>query len=95
MEKNLSQTNIPQQPLVLLQQARNPKGVTVAELVRDEAGKLLYITGETSKNIGLPAGGSMMHRSLIRSDIMDELENSNTAVASAEALAYTTVDLDD
>lgn len=69
--------------------------ITVAMAARDEDGKLLYITGETAKNIGLPAGGTLMQRSLIKSDIVDALEDAHTEVASAEAIAYTVVELDD
>lgn len=56
MEKNLSQTNRPQQGLSLLQQARNPKGVTVAELERtvaQVAGFVKMMTG-VANNAALP-----------------------------------------
>ena len=69
--------------------------ITVAVAARDEEGKLLYVAGEGTKDIGLAAGNSLLVRSMIRSDIMDAIEDAGTAVAAAEALAYRTVDTDD
>ena len=69
--------------------------VTVAMAARDEAGKLLYVVGDGTKDIGLAPGGSLLMRSAIRSDIMDEIEDAGMAVASTEAMAYRLVDTDD
>ena len=77
------------------QTAENAFDITVAMLARDAEGKLLYITGDTAKNIGLPAASSLMERASIKSDIMDALDDAHIAVASAEAIAYTVEDIDD
>ena len=69
--------------------------ITVAMAARDGEGKLLYITGDGTKDIGLAAGNALLTRSLIRSDIMDEIEKADAAVASTEAVAYRVVDTDD
>jgi len=69
--------------------------ITVAVAARDEAGKLLYVAGDGTRDIGLAAGNSLLVRSMIRSDIMDAIEDAGAAVASTEALAYRTVDTDD
>ena len=75
--------------------SENAFKVTVAVAARDAEGKLLYVTGEGTKDIGLAAGGSLLVRSTIRSDIMDEIEKADAAVASTEAVAYRVVDTDD
>ena len=41
------------------QTAQNAFDITVAMAARDAEGKLLYITGDTAKNIGLPAASSL------------------------------------
>ena len=61
----------------------------------DAEGKLLYIVGEGTKDIGLAAGNTLLTRAIIRSDIMDEIEDAGAAVANAEAMAYRVVDTDD
>ena len=73
----------------------NAFAITIAMAVRDADGKLLYVTGDTTKDIGLAPGCGLMNRSLIRSDIMDELEDNHVEIASAEAIAYTVEDLKD
>ena len=69
--------------------------ITVAMAARDGEGKLLYITGDGTKDIGLAAGDALLTRSLIRSDIMDEIEKLNAEVATVEAMAFRVVDTDD
>lgn len=69
--------------------------ITVAMAARDEEGKLLYVTGDGTRDIGLAPGGAMLTRSTIRSDIMDEIEDAGAKVAAVEAIAYRTVDTDD
>ena len=69
--------------------------ITVAMAARDAEGKLLYIVGEGTKDIGLAAGNTLLTRAIIRSDIMDEIEDAGAAVANAEAMAYRVVDTDD
>ena len=69
--------------------------ITVAMAVRDGEGKLLYITGDGTRDIGLAAGNALLTRSLIRSDIMDEIEKQGAEVAAVEAMAYRVVDTDD
>ena len=69
--------------------------ITIASAVFDADGKLLYITGDAAKGIGVAAGNSFMQRSLIRSDIMDALEDNQQQIASAQSIAYTVEDLDD
>lgn len=69
--------------------------ITAAMAARDASGKLLYIVGAGTRDIGLPAGGALTLRSQVRSDIMDALEDENAEIASVEALAYTVEDLDD
>ena len=73
----------------------NAFNITVAMAARDAAGKLLYITGNTAKDIGLASGCALLSRSIIKDDIMDELKDANTPVATVEAMAYTVEDLDD
>ena len=51
----------------------NAFGITVAVAARDAEGKLLYIVGDGTRDIGLAAGSALMMRSSIRSDIMDEI----------------------
>lgn len=75
--------------------SENAFEITVAMAARDAAGKLLYIASDATKDIGLPEGSSLLLRSMIKSEIVDELEDNKVEVASAEALAYTIVDLDD
>ena len=69
--------------------------VTVAMAARDGEGKLLYIVGDATKDIGLAPGSSLLLRSVIRSEIMDEMEDQGEAVATVDALAYRVVDTDD
>ena len=69
--------------------------ITVAMAARDGEGKLLYIAGDGTKDIGLAAGNALLTRSLIRSDIMDEIEKLNAEVATVEAMAFRVVDTDD
>ena len=75
--------------------AENAFKITVAMAVRDGEGKLLYITGDGTRDIGLAAGNALLTRSLIRSDIMDEIEKQGAEVATVEAMAYRVVDTDD
>ena len=75
--------------------AENAFKITVAMAVRDGEGKLLYITGDGTRDIGLAAGNALLTRSLIRSDIMDEIEKQGAEVAAVEAMAYRVVDTDD
>ena len=75
--------------------AENAFRITVAVAARDVEGRLLYVAGDSAKNIGLAPGGAMLTRSTIRSDIMDEIEDAGASVASVEAVAYRTVDTDD
>ena len=69
--------------------------ITVAMAARDGEGKLLYVVGDGTRDIGLAPGDSLMMRSTIRSDIMDAIEDAGSAVASTEAMAYRVVDTDD
>ena len=69
--------------------------INVAVAARDEAGKLLYIAGEGTRDIGLAAGNALLVRSMIRSDIMDAIEDAGAAIAATEAMAYQVVDTDD
>ena len=69
--------------------------ITVAMAARDAEGKLLYIVGEDTKDIGLAGGNTLLTRAIIRSDIMDEIEDAGAAVANVEAMAYRVVDTDD
>ena len=69
--------------------------ITAAMAARDEEGKLLYITGDGTKDIGLAPGSALLMRSAIRSDIMDAIEDAGASVAAVEAVAYRTVDTDD
>ena len=69
--------------------------VTVAMAARDAEGKLLYIVGDGTQDIGLAAGNALLMRAIIRSDIMDAIEDAGTQVAAAEAMAYRVVDTDD
>ena len=73
----------------------NAFGLSAALAVRGDDGKLLYVAGTATKDIGLAEGGSLLIRSEINSDIMDALKDAGTAIASAEAVAYTVEDLDD
>lgn len=73
----------------------NAFDIVVAMAARDADGKLLYVAGDTARDTGLANGGALLRRALIRSDIMDELEDSHVEITSAEAVAYTVVDLDD
>ena len=73
----------------------NAFNITVAMAARDAQGKLLYITGDTAKDIGLAPDCALLSRSLIKDDIMDELKDAGTPIATVEALAYTVEDLDD
>lgn len=75
--------------------SENAFKITVAVAARDEAGKLLYVTGEGTKDIGLAAGNALLVRSMIRSDIMDAIEDAGATVAATEAMAYRVVDTDD
>lgn len=75
--------------------ADNVFEITAAVAARDAEGKLLYVASAATKDIGLPAGGSLLIRSEIKSDIVDALEDAGVEVASAEAVAYTVEDLDD
>ena len=75
--------------------AENAFKITVAMAVRDGEGKLLYITGDGTRDIGLAAGNALLTRTLIRSDIMDEIEKQGAEVAAVEAMAYRVVDTDD
>ena len=69
--------------------------VTVAMAARDAEGKLLYVVGDSTRDIGLAAGNTLLMRALIRSDIMDAIEDDGAEVAAAEAMAYRVVDTDD
>jgi len=69
--------------------------VTVAMAARDAEGKLLYIVGDGTRDIGLAAGNTLLMRSIIRSDIMDAIEDNGAEIAAAEAMAYRVVDTDD
>ena len=69
--------------------------VTVAMAARDAEGKLLYIVGDSTRDIGLAAGNTLLMRAFIRSDIMDAIEDAGTEVAAVEAVAYRVVDTDD
>ena len=69
--------------------------ITVAMAARDAEGKLLYVVGDGTRDIGLAPGGALLLRSAIRSDIMDEIEDAGAAVATTEAIAYRVVDTDD
>lgn len=73
----------------------NAYKITVAMAARNVEGKLLYITGDGTKDIGLAPGGSLLMRSAIRSDIMDEIKDANANVATVEAIAYRVADTDD
>ena len=69
--------------------------ITVAMAARDAEGKLLCIVGDTTRDIGLAAGNTLMLRTAIRSDIMDAIEDAGAQLAATEAIAYRTVDTDD
>lgn len=69
--------------------------INVAMAAQDGEGKLLYVVGDGTKDIGLAPGSALLMRSNIRSEIMDELEDENITVASAKAIAYTVDDTDD
>lgn len=69
--------------------------VTVAMAARDAEGKLLYVVGDGTRDIGLAAGNTLLMRSIMRSDIMDAIEDAGAEVAAAEAMAYRVVDTDD
>ena len=69
--------------------------VTVAMAARDAEGKLLYIVGDGTRDIGLAAGNTLLMRAIIRSDIMDAIEDAGAEVAATEAMAYRVVDTDD
>jgi hypothetical protein len=43
----------------------------------------------------LAAGNALLVRSMIRSDIMDAIEDAGAAIAATEAMAYQVVDTDD
>ena len=73
----------------------NAYKITVAMAARDVEGKLLYIATDATRDIGLSSGGSLLVRSIIKSDIEDELEDTNVQIGSAEAFAYTIEDTDD
>lgn len=75
--------------------SENAFRINVAMLARDAEGKLLYIAGDATKDIGLAPGDALMLRSAIRSDIMDEIEDAGQSVASVETIAYRVVDTDD
>ena len=51
--------------------------------------------GDSTRDIGLAAGNTLLMRALIRSDIMDAIEDDGAEVAAAEAMAYRVVDTDD
>ena len=53
------------------------------------------IAGEGTRDIGLAAGNALLVRSMIRSDIMDAIEDAGAAIAATEAMAYQVVDTDD
>ena len=69
--------------------------VTVAMAARDAEGKLLYVVGDGTRDIGLAAGNTLLMRAVIRSDIMDAIEDAGAQVAAVEAMAYRVVDTDD
>lgn len=69
--------------------------ITVAMAARDAEGKLLYVVGDGTKDIGLASGCSLLTRSAIRSDIMDEIKDAGASVAAVDAIAYRVVDTDD
>ena len=69
--------------------------ITVAMAARDAEGKLLYVVGDSTRDIGLAAGNTLLMRAFIRSDIMDAIEDAGAEVAAAEAMAYRVVDTDD
>lgn len=69
--------------------------ITVAVAARDAEGRLLYVAGDGTRDIGLAAGDALLVRSMIRSDIMDAIEDAGTEVAAVEAVAYRVVDTDD
>ena len=69
--------------------------VTVAMAARDAEGKLLYVVGDGTRDIGLAAGNTLLMRSIMRSDIMDAIEDDGAEVAAVEAMAYRVVDTDD
>jgi len=69
--------------------------VTVAMAARDAEGKLLYVVGDGTRDIGLAAGNTLLMRSIIRSDIMDAIEDAGAQVTAVEAMAYRVVDTDD
>lgn len=73
----------------------NAFDINIAMAARDASGKLLYIVGDTTKDFGLASGASLMERSLIKSDIVDELEDNYQTVATVDAIAYTVENLDD
>ena len=75
--------------------SENACSVNIAMAARDASGKLLYIVGDATKDVGLASGSSLLYRSLMRSDILDELEDDGITVASVDAIAYTIEDLDD
>ena len=75
--------------------SENAFEITIAAAARDAEGKLLYIASDATKDIGLPAGSQLMLRSLIKTDLTDEWEDTHVTVASAEAMAYTVEDIDD
>ena len=55
-------------------------------------GRLLYIDSDATKDVGLTGGGALLVRAQVKSDIMDELEDAGTEIASAEAIANTIED---
>lgn len=69
--------------------------LTVAMAARDAEGKLLYVDGVDTKDVGLAQGGSLLVRAAIASDIVDALKDAGAEVASVDAVAYAMVDLDD
>ena len=75
--------------------SENAFKVTVAMAARDAEGKLLYVVGDSTKDIGLAPGGALLMRSTVRSEIMDALDDDNVAIASVDAAAYRIVDTDD
>ena len=75
--------------------SENAFEITIAAAARDAEGKLLYIASDATKDIGLRAGSQLMLRSLIKTDLTDEWEDTHVTVASAEAMAYTVEDIDD
>ena len=68
--------------------------ITAAMIIRDGEGKMLYVDSAQTKDIGLTEGGVLLVRTQIKSDIMDELEDAKTEIASAEAIAYMIEDID-